>query len=104
MDHCPNRAHGTQGPRPPNRVQIVPPDQANVLWREARGGLRTLLIGSAGPDMLELWEWTLFPGEKFQAKRHPEGTVELLAVMEGTLALEIDGADHVIPASIVRSR
>ena len=57
-----------------------------------------MLIGSAGPDMLELWEWTLFPGEKFQSKRHPKGTVELLSVTEGTLALEVDGTDHFIPA------
>jgi transcriptional regulator with XRE-family HTH domain len=87
-----------EGPRPLNRVQIVPPDQANVLWHGAKGGLATLLIGSAGPDMLELWEWTLFPGEKFQSKRHPKGTVELLSVTEGTLALEVDGTDHFIPA------
>jgi hypothetical protein len=48
--------------------------------------------------MLELWDWTLFPGEKFQSKDHPKGTVELLSVMEGTLALEIGGIDWLIPA------
>lgn len=83
----------------PSPVQIVSPDQANVLWQGTKGGLATLLVGSAGPDMLELWEWTLCPGEKFQAKRHPKGTVELLAVKEGTLALEVGGIDHLIPAN-----
>lgn len=87
-----------EGPRPLHPVEIVAPDQANVLWRGAKGGLATLLVGSAGPDMLELWEWTLFPGERFEAKRHPKGTVELLSVKEGTLALEVDGTDHLIPA------
>jgi len=86
-----------EDPRPVNRVQIVPPGQANVLWHGAKGGLATLVIGSAGPDMLELWEWTLFPGEKFQSKKHTKGTVELLSVTEGTLALEVDGTDHFIP-------
>ena len=87
-----------EGPRPLDRVQIVSPDQANILWQGSKGGLATLLVGSAGPDMLELWEWTLFPGETFQSKRHPKGTVELLSVKEGTLALEVDGIDHLIPA------
>jgi transcriptional regulator with XRE-family HTH domain len=87
-----------EGPRPLNRVQIVSPGQANVLWQGAKGGLATLLIGSSGPDMLELWEWTLFPGETFKSKRHAMGTVELLSVKEGTLALEVDGIDHLIPA------
>lgn len=82
----------------PNRVQIFSPDQANVLWQGVKGGVATLLVGSAGPDMLELWEWMLLPGERFQSKRHPKGTVELLAVREGTLALEVDGADHLIRA------
>ena len=80
-------------------VQVVKPDQVNDLWRGPKGGLATLLVGRAGPDMLELWEWTLFPGEEFQSKGHPEGTVELLSVTEGSLALEIDGVDHLIAAS-----
>jgi Ni,Fe-hydrogenase I small subunit len=48
--------------------------------------------------MPELWEWTLSPGEKSQSKGHTKGTVELLSVKEGTLALELDGMDHLIPA------
>jgi transcriptional regulator with XRE-family HTH domain len=80
-------------------VQVVTPDQANDLWRGPKGGLATLLVGRAGPDMLELWEWTLFPGEEFQSKGHPKGTVELLSVTEGTLALAIDGVDHLIATS-----
>ena len=80
-------------------VQVVKPDQVNDLWRGPKGGLATLLVGRAGPDMLELWEWTLFPGEEFQSKGHPKGTMELLSVTEGRLALEIDGVDHLIAAS-----
>jgi hypothetical protein len=81
------------------QVQIVPPSEDKVLWRGAKGGLATLLVGSAGPDMLELWEWTLYPGEKYRSEGHPQGTVELLFVTHGTLALEIDGIDHLIPAA-----
>lgn len=80
-------------------VHVVTPDQANDLWRGPKGGLATLLVGRAGPDILELWEWTLFPGEEFQSKGHPKGTVELVSVTEGALALEIDCVDHLIAAS-----
>ena len=41
--------------------------------------------------MLELWKWTVFPGEEFRSNEHPGSTVELLAVLEGVLALEIGG-------------
>jgi len=86
-----------EGPRSADPVQVVAPAQPNLLWRGPKGGLATLLVGSAGPDMVELWEWTLFPGERFPSKRHPRGTVELLSVKEGTLALELNGVDHLIP-------
>jgi transcriptional regulator with XRE-family HTH domain len=87
-----------QDPRPTGQVEVVAPHQANMLWQGAKGGVGTLLVGSAGPDMLELWEWTLCVGEMFQAKPHPKGTVELLSVREGTLALEVSGTHYLIPA------
>lgn len=87
-----------QDPRTPSHVQIVPPDQAKVLWQGPNGGLATLTVGSSGPDMLELWEWTICPGEKFESKGHPKGTVELLSVKEGTLLLEVDGVEHLVSA------
>jgi len=80
----------------PASVRLVTPDQAKSLWRGPKGGNAALLVGSQGPDMLELWEWTMLPGEGFRSKGHPAGTVELLAVLDGTLALEIDGVDHLI--------
>jgi len=77
-------------------VQIVASDKTNVLWRGTMGGRAVLVVGSAGPDMLELWKWTLFPGERFQSKGHPPRTIELLSVEEGILGLDVDGVDHVI--------
>lgn len=79
-------------------VEIISPDRANVLWKGVKGGRATLLVSSSGPGMLELREWTLFPGEKFRAKKHLNGTVELLSITEGTLALEVDGVDYLVPA------
>ena len=87
-----------EGPRPVAEVQLVTPDEARILWKGAKGGLAALLVGTAGPAMLELWEWTLCPGESFQAKPHTKGTVELLSVREGTLAVEVSGMDYLVPA------
>lgn len=81
---------------PPTAVHIVPPNQAKELWQGPNGGRAMLLIGSQGPDMFEFWEWTLHPKEEFRSKGHPTGTMEILAVTEGTLALEVDGVDHLI--------
>jgi transcriptional regulator with XRE-family HTH domain len=80
----------------PTAVHIAPPSQAKELWRGPYGGRAMLLIGSEGPDMFELWEWTIHPKEEFRSKGHPTGTMEILAVTEGALALEVAGVDHLI--------
>ncbi|HEY2683139.1 MAG TPA: helix-turn-helix domain-containing protein [Steroidobacteraceae bacterium] len=79
-------------------VQVVAPDQARELWQGPKGGRAVLLVGSHGPDMLELWEWTLLPGEEFYSKGHPVGTMELLAVSEGILCMEVEGTINLIAA------
>jgi quercetin dioxygenase-like cupin family protein len=65
-----------------------------LLWKGPKGGSALILVGSEGPDMLELWEWTLMPGERYEAKAHPSGTLELIHVMEGSLILEVAGTVH----------
>lgn len=80
----------------PSRLQIVPPDGARELWRGPHGGSALLLVGSDGPDMLEQWIWTLFPGERFDGESHSAGTQELLHVLEGSLLVEIEGNGHLL--------
>ena len=48
--------------------------------------------------MLELWTWTLRPGERYDAPAHPEGTQELLHVEQGSLGLAFGEVRYVIPA------
>ena len=79
-------------------VHVTGPEQVKALWAGPGGGHALLRVGSAGPDMLELWDWTMYPGEEYRSKGHPGSTVELLAVAEGTLALEMDGLDHLVAA------
>jgi quercetin dioxygenase-like cupin family protein len=50
-------------------------------------GGRALLEVSRGP--LELWSWTLEPGESHVSDAHHPGALELVKVRRGTLVLEI---------------
>jgi transcriptional regulator with XRE-family HTH domain len=68
---------------------IRPAGEELQLWSGPRGGAGRLLIGR-GP--LELWSWTLRPGEWHESEAHREGCIELLNVTAGTLQLDV-GAD-----------
>ncbi|MBY5502415.1 helix-turn-helix domain-containing protein [Rhizobium leguminosarum] len=79
-------------------VRIVPPEDASVLWRGPKGGSATLLVGTHGPDEIELWRWTLFPGEVFESPGHSPGTLELLNVEVGALTLKLADSEHHVQA------
>ena len=79
-------------------VTLLGCDDARQLWTGSSGGTATLLAGTQGPDMLEIWSWVLMPGESFEAAVHGAGTRELIHVTEGTLSLTVDGATHLVAA------
>ncbi len=62
-----------------------------VLWSGAHGGRGVLVAGTESPDVLELWDWTLQPGESHTSDAHADGTRELLQVSAGTLVMTVDG-------------
>jgi transcriptional regulator with XRE-family HTH domain len=61
---------------------------APVLWQGRAGGQARLVAGSQAPDSLELWDWTLAPGDSHRSEAHPAGTRELLLVLQGQVDLE----------------
>jgi transcriptional regulator with XRE-family HTH domain len=76
-------------------VAVVPRSEAMTLWSTPAGSAARLLV-SHGP--LELWSWTLLPGDRRSSEAHRPGSLELLTVLTGTVALDI-GDDHAeIPA------
>ena len=77
-------------------AEVMPSAAPRLLWRGPKGGTATLLVGSSGPDMLELWSWELRPGERYDAPAHPEGTQELLHVTQGRLALVFGEVGYLI--------
>ncbi len=67
-------------------VGVRAPSEAIELWQGPAGG-RALLEVSRGP--LELWSWTLQPGEGHASDAHHPGALELVKVGRGTLVLEV---------------
>ena len=63
--------------------------RAPVLWRGKLGGRAVLVAGTEPPDVTELWDWTLGPGESHASEPHAAGTRELLLVLDGQLELRV---------------
>src|SRR5262249_30349294 len=73
------------------RVNITSGDAAPVLWRGEAGGKAQLLRGVNEPALVELWEWTLGPGDRHASPNHMPRTTEMLHVLAGTLTALVDG-------------
>lgn len=72
-------------------VQVVRAVEVPVLWSGPGGGSARLLAGTRGPDMLELWDWVLAAGERYDGAAHAAGTREIVHVVDGVLAIEVGG-------------
>jgi Predicted transcriptional regulators len=53
-----------------------------------------LLASSSARREVEIWEWTLAPGECYTSEADAEGWSEQIYVAEGYLTLIIEGAEH----------
>ncbi len=71
------------------RLTIRRADRAAPLWTSPAGSRAVFLMGTDPPDVLELWDWTLEPGDAFTGEPHPPGTIELLYVLDGELDLSV---------------
>lgn len=76
---------------PRRRLQITRSGEGTTLWEGGHGGRGVLVASSDHPDVVELWDWTLRPGESHRSGPHVPGTRELLHVLEGEMALDVDG-------------
>jgi len=68
---------------------LVSRHDAMTLWSTAAGSAARLLVSHGA---LELWTWTLQPGDRRASQPHRPGSVELLTVHRGTVRLEV--GDH----------
>ena len=71
-------------------VEVTRSGEGAELWSGEAGGRGVLVAGTERPDVVELWEWTLGPGDRHASAPHTAGTKELLQVHQGTITVEID--------------
>ena len=76
------------------RIVVRRLTEAAELWTSAAGSHAAFLLGTDPPDVVELWEWTLQPGDGFDGEAHPRGTQELLFVLNGRLSLRVGVAER----------
>lgn len=65
------------------------PAGGRVVWRGKNGGWARLVVGTPGPEMVELWEWELCPAERYEASAHSRGTRELILATRGKLGVSV---------------
>ena len=77
-------------PPEPKPVKLTRAGEGAELWSGAAGGRGVLVAGTTPPDVVELWDWTLGPGDRYASEAHAAGTKELVHVLEGRITVEVD--------------
>lgn len=77
-------------PPEPRSVKVTRAGNGATLWTGKHGGCGVLVAGTGPPDVLELWDWALEPGEAHDSEAHTSGTAELLQVQFGRIMLTVD--------------
>jgi transcriptional regulator with XRE-family HTH domain len=76
-------------PPQPKPVKVTRNGSGAALWTSEFGGQGILMAGTEPPDVVELWEWTLAPGDQHSSEAHATGTKELLQVQQGTVVVNV---------------
>lgn len=70
----------------------APPATPVVAWQGRAKDSRAVLLHSApAVRNVELWEWSLAPGDRYRAEPDRPGMREQIYVVRGTLILDLDG-------------
>lgn len=76
-------------PPEPRLVKITRSGDGAELWTGAAGGRGVLVAGTTAPDVVELWDWSMGPGDRHASQAHAAGTKELVHVLAGAITLEV---------------
>lgn len=74
----------------PSSTEPLQVSEPTEVWRNDAGSRAVLHTAGTRRGGPELWEWTLQPGDRYEAEPDPTGTEELLLVTAGTLVLTAD--------------
>jgi transcriptional regulator with XRE-family HTH domain len=70
-------------------VKVIRRGHGAILWSSEAGGCGRLVAGSGPPDVLELWDWVLGPGDQHTSEAHTLRTTELIHVQEGAVTVQV---------------
>ena len=85
-------------PPQPKPVKVTRRGDGATLWSSDSGGRGVLVAGTKPPNVVELWDWTLCPGDGHTSEAHTPGTKELLQVHEGQLVIGVAGQSVTLEA------
>jgi transcriptional regulator with XRE-family HTH domain len=72
-------------------IAVTRKGEGATLWSGESGGRGVLVAGTHPPDVVELWDWTLGPGDRHVSEPHAPGTHELVKVHAGSITVEVAG-------------
>jgi transcriptional regulator with XRE-family HTH domain len=75
----------------PAALKVTRSGTGAVLWTGGAGGRGVLVAGTAPPNVVELWDWTLGVGDRYVSEPHAAGTKELVQVQKGRVHVEVAG-------------
>jgi transcriptional regulator with XRE-family HTH domain len=75
----------------PKPVKVTRHGDGAVLWTSDSGGRGVLVAGTERPDVVELWDWSLGPGDQHASEAHAAGTKELIQVLDGVVTVQVAG-------------
>jgi transcriptional regulator with XRE-family HTH domain len=76
-------------PPRPTPVKVTRKGEGATLWSSESGGRGVLVAGTEPPDVVELWDWTLGPGDRHANEPHAPATRELVQVHQGRITIEV---------------
>jgi transcriptional regulator with XRE-family HTH domain len=81
-------------PETSTSLRVTRRGEGAALWESAAGGRGVLVAGTDPPDVVELWDWTLGPGDEHASEPHSAGTRELAQVRQGRVVITV--ADQMV--------
>lgn len=85
-------------PPQPNTVRVTRRGEGAALWSSESGGRGVLVAGTEPPDVVELWDWTLAPGDQHASEAHAPRTRELVQVQQGTITIKVGDQPVILDA------
>lgn len=82
-------------PRAPS-ASVTRSGDGAVLWTGERGGRGVLVAATPPPHVVELWDWTLGAGDRYDSQAHAAGTRELLQVRQGSVLVAVADQELVL--------